>query len=65
MKHLNMSLFSLLKEVAFLNNRVLVITYANGSTSTDILLEGSKKLPRKSKKKLRNLLNHDSTRNSS
>ena len=58
MKYLNMSLFPLLKETAFLNNKVLDITYSNGSTGVDILFEGSKSLPRKAKKKLRTLINN-------
>lgn len=64
MKHLNMSLFPFLKEVAFLNNKVSNTSYVNGYTSIDILLEGSKSLPRKAKKKLKKLIKNDSTTNS-
>jgi hypothetical protein len=56
MKYSNMSVFNLLKESAFLNNKALLITYPNGYTSFNILFEGSKNLPRKAKKKLRNLI---------
>jgi hypothetical protein len=49
-------IFNLLKESTFLNNKALLINYPNGTTSTEILFEGSKTLPRKSKKKLRNLI---------
>lgn len=55
-KHLNMTLFPFLLEVSFLNNKVLNLTYENGSTTFDILFEGSKNLPRKKKKKIRKLI---------
>jgi hypothetical protein len=55
-KHLNMYLFNFLKEVALLNNKAFYVEYQNGTTSFDILFEGSKKLPRKSKKRIRSLL---------
>lgn len=57
MKQLNMSLFPMLKEIAFLNSKAFNVEYANGTTSNEILFEGSKQLPRKSKKRLRKLLN--------
>lgn len=65
MKYSNMSLFNFLKEAAFINNEALNITYPDGNTSINVLLEGSKNLPRKAKKKLRKLINYDSIRNSS
>lgn len=55
-KWLNMSLFSMLKEIALLNNKVLLIEYPSGYTSLEILFEGSKLLPRKKKKLLRKLI---------
>jgi len=55
-KHLNMYLFNFLKEVTLMNNKALYVEYQNGTTSFDILFEGSKKLPRKSKKRIRSLL---------
>jgi hypothetical protein len=55
-KYLPMHLFGLLKETAFLNNKALKMDYPDGYTSVEIMFEGSKNLPRKTKKKLRKLL---------
>jgi len=46
-------LFKFLKKVTMLNNKALYIQYDSGISSFDILYEGSKNLPRKTKKKLR------------
>lgn len=63
-RYLPMHLFPFLMEVSLLNNRALFVEYPDRDyTSHDILFEGSKNLPRKKKKKLRNLLNHDTRRN--
>ena len=50
-------LFSFLKELTLLNNRFILIQYSSGETSYDVIFEGSKETPRKTKKKLRNILN--------
>ena len=46
-------LFQFLKEITLLNNKAINIVYESGISSLDILYEGSKNLPRKTKKKLR------------
>lgn len=54
-KQLPMHLFKMIKEISLLNNQALKVDYPNGYNSTEIITEGSKNLPRKKKKKLRNL----------
>lgn len=54
-KH-KLHMFNFLKEVSFLNNRVLLIIYEDGTTSADILAKGAKHLPRKQKKRLKKLI---------
>jgi len=44
------------KEITFINNRALNIEFSDGTTTLDIMFEGSKTLPRKKKKKLRELI---------
>ncbi len=55
-ENLNMWLFDFLKEVTLLNNKALLLQYDNGTNSHEILFEGSKNLPRKQKKKIRQLI---------
>ena len=58
-KYLPMHLFNMLKEITLLNRRAILIEYPDGYTSFDILFEGSKRLPRKQKKYIRKLINHE------
>lgn len=51
-----MHLFTLLYELAMFNGSALYLEYPDGYTSFEILFEGSKKLPRKRKKKIRKML---------
>lgn len=52
-----MHLFPMLLEIALLNNSAHLIVYPDSNyTSHDILHEGSKKYPRKFKKKIRSLM---------
>lgn len=37
-------LFPMLKEIAFLNNKVVFISYTSGRTSHEILFDGSKQI---------------------
>ncbi len=55
-KYLPMHLFNFLKEVAFLNNKALKMDYPDGYTNFEIMFEGSKNLPRKTKKRLRKII---------
>jgi hypothetical protein len=56
-KYLPMTNFNLLYEIVMLNGKHINIQYPDGYSSTEILMEGSKRLPRKKKKKLRKLIN--------
>jgi hypothetical protein len=51
-----LSTFNVLKEIAYLNNKVIYIMYPEGYTSFDIMHYYSKILPRKQKKRLRTLM---------
>ena len=56
MNHTPLHLFNFLKEVTLITNKAIFIEYLSGYTSFDILFEGSKKLPRKLKKRIRSYL---------
>lgn len=55
-KYLPMHLFNMLKEVNIFKGTCLNIKFPDNYTSNEILFEGSKMLPRKSKKKVRWLI---------